>query len=121
VLLLPCNPENTSFSLEDTMRAPYARCMVPALNRTAMAGAGSRPSTDNVPVSLPPGRVMLTVESVLVARDEGTGLRTRVILSPVSLRSPAGSEEPYCVSTGRLEARITEAVRSRLAAGVPPA
>jgi hypothetical protein len=94
--------------------APYARCTLPALNRTVLA-VGGRPGspTERVPVSLPPGRVMLSVESRLVGEEASTRLQTRVRFSPVALWGSAGA--PYCVSTGRLEARIAETLRDALA------
>jgi hypothetical protein len=90
--------------------APYARCTGPRLLRSLAAVASSKP----VPVSVPTGYIVVTVESELVPDETRTRLRTRVILSPVSLSGAAGHEEPYCVSTGRLESGIAEALRERL-------
>jgi hypothetical protein len=98
-------------------QAPHARCVVPALIRTVSAVSGTRSvSSDHVPVRVPSGRLIMTLESRLLPHDEGTQVETRMILSAVSFAATARPEEPYCVSTGRLEAQIARGLRRHLSA-----
>ena len=91
-------------------RAPYARCVLPALVQTVVGGASGR----GMPLRLPPGRIMLAVETLLEPVEERTRVQTRVRTSPVALEHTIEPGEPYCVSTGRLEEQIAELLRAQL-------
>lgn len=96
------------------LRAPYAKCAVPALTELVSAALASGPYPNRLPVRVPPGRVMFTVETELSPADGGSRVATRVLASPITTGSSGGA--PYCVSTGRLEARIAGALNGANAA-----
>jgi hypothetical protein len=91
--------------------APHVRCTVPHLMAPLLAAARRR-RLDQVPVRIPPAHVTLTVSTNLAQVDSVTRVETRV--SAVPTGSGPGDRNTYCVSTGRLEARIAELLQERL-------
>jgi hypothetical protein len=93
--------------------APHVRCTVENFVAPIVAGARRRLNPAHIPVRIPPAQVTLTVSTNLSQVDTLTRVESRV--SAVPTRSGTGSGSTYCVSTGRLEARIVELLQARLA------
>ena len=84
--------------------APLARCSGSATAERTRSGGQLRFNT-------PSGAATLSVETSLVPAENGTRLRTALVVSGVAAGALPDSRAAFCVTTGRLESQIAEGIR----------